>query len=72
MSNKKHIALLGCTGSIGTQALEVIRSHPDKFCVEVLASNNNADLLIKQGIEFKPNAVVIVDEKKIPISKRRP
>ena len=69
MSNKKHIALLGCTGSIGTQALEVIRSHPDKFCVEVLASNNNADLLIKQGIEFKPNAVVIVDEKKYQLVK---
>jgi 1-deoxy-D-xylulose-5-phosphate reductoisomerase len=56
---KKSIALLGSTGSIGTQALEVIRAYPDKFEVEVLSAQNNADLLIQQAIEFKPNVVVI-------------
>lgn len=60
----KHIAILGSTGSIGTQALEVVREHPDKFKVEVLAANGNADLLIKQALEFEPNAVVIADESK--------
>lgn len=56
---KRHIAILGSTGSIGTQALDVIQSHPEEFEVEVLAANNNADLLIKQAALFKPNAVVI-------------
>ncbi|MBX2967591.1 MAG: 1-deoxy-D-xylulose-5-phosphate reductoisomerase [Cyclobacteriaceae bacterium] len=59
MPSQKHIALLGSTGSIGTQALEVIRAYPDKFEVEVLTAQNNAGLLIKQAIEFKPNVVVI-------------
>ncbi|MGE0561409.1 MAG: 1-deoxy-D-xylulose-5-phosphate reductoisomerase [Flavobacteriales bacterium] len=59
---KKKIAILGSTGSIGTQALEVIEEHAEKFQVEVLTTNTNADLLIKQAIKFKPNAVVIVDE----------
>ena len=61
---KKHIAVLGSTGSIGTQALEVIKSHPENFSVEVLTANGNADLLIQQAKEFKPNAVVIADESK--------
>ena len=60
----KRIAILGSTGSIGTQALEVIKAHPDLLEVEVLVANSNADLLIKQAIAFKPNAVVIADEKK--------
>jgi len=64
MKNKKHIAILGSTGSIGTQALEVIKSHSESFVVEVLTANSNADLLIQQAIEFKPNAVVIADESK--------
>ncbi len=64
MSDKKHIAILGSTGSIGTQALEVINEHLDKFVVEVLTANGNADLLIQQAIAFKPNAVVIADESK--------
>ncbi|NQX97963.1 MAG: 1-deoxy-D-xylulose-5-phosphate reductoisomerase [Flavobacteriales bacterium] len=59
---KKKIAILGSTGSIGIQALEVIEEHSDKFQVEVLTANKNADLLIEQAIKFKPNAVVIVDE----------
>ncbi|HET8858629.1 1-deoxy-D-xylulose-5-phosphate reductoisomerase [Marivirga sp.] len=62
MSNKKSIAILGSTGSIGTQALEVIKSHPDHFQVEVLTAQNNVDLLIQQSIEFRPNAVVIGNE----------
>ena len=64
MKNKKHIAILGSTGSIGTQALKVIKAHPKHFELEVLTANGNADLLIQQSIEFKPNAVVIKDEKK--------
>jgi len=56
---KKNIAILGSTGSIGTQALEVIRSHPDQFGVEVLTAQTNCDLLIKQAVEFSPDAVVI-------------
>ncbi|MDQ3191300.1 MAG: 1-deoxy-D-xylulose-5-phosphate reductoisomerase [Bacteroidota bacterium] len=61
---KKHIAILGSTGSIGTQALEVIKEHNEVFELEVITANFNADLLIKQAIEFKPNAVVIADESK--------
>ncbi len=61
---KKKIAILGSTGSIGTQALEVIEEHSDKFQVEVLTANTNADLLIEQAIKFKPNTVVIVNESK--------
>jgi 1-deoxy-D-xylulose-5-phosphate reductoisomerase len=61
---KKHLAILGSTGSIGTQALEVVRENPGFFVIEVLTANNNADLLIQQAIEFKPNAVVIADESK--------
>ena len=59
---KKSIAILGSTGSIGTQALAVVAANPDSFCVEVLTAGNQADLLIKQAIEFKPNAVVIGNE----------
>lgn len=58
----KHLAILGSTGSIGTQALEVVRQHPDRFVVEVLTARDSVDLLIKQAIEFKPNAVVISNE----------
>jgi len=58
----KKIAILGSTGSIGTQTLEVVKHNPDSFQVEVLTANSNADLLIKQAIEFKPNAVVIGKE----------
>ena len=61
---KKHIAILGSTGSIGTQTLEVIDSHPDKFVVEVLTANNNSRLLIKQAVKYKPNVVVIVNKDK--------
>lgn len=63
---KKNIAILGSTGSIGTQALEVIASHPDSFQVEVLTAQNNASLLIEQAKKFTPNAVVIVNESLYP------
>lgn len=59
---KKRIAILGSTGSIGTQALEVIASHPQAFEVEVLTAQNNAALLIEQARKHKPNAVVICNE----------
>jgi 1-deoxy-D-xylulose-5-phosphate reductoisomerase len=62
VTQKKGIAILGSTGSIGTQALQVIKTHPDNFQVEVLTAQNNAQLLIQQAIEFKPNAVVIGNE----------
>ena len=60
----KRIAILGSTGSIGTQALNVIRRHRDLFAVEVLCAGSNADLLIQQALEFDPNAVAIDDESK--------
>ena len=60
---KRHIAILGSTGSIGTQTLEVINAYPEKFEVEVLTANNNADLLIHQAKSHKPNCVVIVNEE---------
>jgi 1-deoxy-D-xylulose-5-phosphate reductoisomerase len=61
---KKHITILGSTGSIGVQTLEVIKLHPDLFEVEVLTANHNADLLIEQALAFQPNAVVVADETK--------
>ena len=59
---KKQISILGSTGSIGTQTLDIVRRHVGLFEVEVLAANKNADLLIRQAMEFQPNAVVIADE----------
>ncbi|MDR1199372.1 MAG: 1-deoxy-D-xylulose-5-phosphate reductoisomerase [Prevotellaceae bacterium] len=61
---KKRIAILGSTGSIGTQALDTVRAHHDKFVAEVLVANNNAELLVRQAIEFQPNAVIIANEQK--------
>lgn len=58
----RGLAILGSTGSIGTQALDVVRAQPGKFRVEVLTAGRNADLLIEQALEFKPNAVAIADE----------
>ena len=60
----RGIAVLGSTGSIGTQALDVIREQRDALHVEVLSAHNNADLLVKQALEFKPNVVVIGNEGK--------
>jgi 1-deoxy-D-xylulose-5-phosphate reductoisomerase len=60
---KKRIAILGSTGSIGKQALEVIHAHPEAFEVEVLTAQNNAALLVTQAKKFRPNAVVISNEE---------
>ncbi|MBP6091373.1 MAG: 1-deoxy-D-xylulose-5-phosphate reductoisomerase [Crocinitomicaceae bacterium] len=62
MTEKKGIAILGSTGSIGTQALEVIAAYPEYFDLEVITAGQNADLLIEQALKFQPNSVVIVDE----------
>ncbi|MFW5751815.1 MAG: 1-deoxy-D-xylulose-5-phosphate reductoisomerase, partial [bacterium] len=68
---KKKIAILGSTGSIGTQALDVIDAHPDKFEVEVITANNNVDLLVEQAFRYLPNVVVIANENKYKIVKDR-
>ena len=64
LSTSKNIAILGSTGSIGTQALEVIAANPEHFTAEVLTAQNSATLLIEQAREFKPNVVVIGNEAK--------
>jgi 1-deoxy-D-xylulose-5-phosphate reductoisomerase len=61
---KKRIAIFGSTGSIGTQALDVIEANPELFEVEILTAHTNDELLVKQALQFNPNAVVIGDEKK--------
>jgi 1-deoxy-D-xylulose-5-phosphate reductoisomerase len=58
---KKRLAILGATGSVGTQALGVVDAHPDLFAVEILSAHSNADLVIEQALKYKPNAVVITD-----------
>lgn len=63
----KKVAILGSTGSIGVQTLNVIRRHPDLFQVEVLVAGSNADLLVRQAQEFNPNVVVIADKTKYSI-----
>lgn len=61
---KKKIAILGATGSIGTQALDVIRQHPEHFEAYVLTANNNVDRLAAQARQFRPDAVIIANEEK--------
>ena len=61
----RGVAILGSTGSIGTQALDVIREQSDRLHVEVLSAHRNADLLIKQALEFEPNTVVIGDTTRL-------
>ena len=68
-NKKKQIAILGSTGSIGTQALDVITQHPDKFEVYALTANNNIDLLIEQAIKFTPEVVVIANDNNYLIIK---
>ncbi len=63
-NNVKRIAIFGSTGSIGTQALEVIEANQDKFSAEILTAQNNDELLVQQALKFKPNVVVIGDESK--------
>ena len=69
MSEVKKIAILGSTGSIGTQTLEVVSAYPDRFEVLVLTANSNAKLLIEQAKLYKPNSVVIVDESQYDLVK---
>ncbi|MBM3164283.1 MAG: 1-deoxy-D-xylulose-5-phosphate reductoisomerase [Bacteroidetes bacterium] len=66
MIKKRGVAILGSTGSIGTQALEVIAAYPELFDLQVITAGNNVDLLIEQAFKFKPNMVVIVDESQYP------
>ena len=61
---RKKIAILGSTGSIGTQALDVVLQFPDLFQITLLTAHKNSALLIQQAKKFKPSAVVIVDESK--------
>ena len=64
-NNEQHprrIAVLGSTGSMGTQALEVIALHPDILQLEVIAANSSADMLIQQAKQYHPNIVVVVQE----------
>lgn len=63
MKVKKKIAILGSTGSVGTQTLEVIANHSDKFELSMISAHDNADLLIKQALDFSPNTVVITNEE---------
>ena len=65
----KRIAIFGSTGSIGTQALDVIAANTDKFSAEILTAQTNHELLIKQAIQFNPNCVVIGDETKYKLVK---
>ena len=66
MGTKRQLAILGSTGSIGTQALQVIAEHADLFEVYALTANHNVDLLIEQARRFSPEAVVIADETLYP------
>lgn len=67
--SKKRIAILGSTGSIGRQTLEIVARSPDRFEVEVLTAQNNAKVLIEQARKFRPNAVVIANEDQYPVVK---
>lgn len=66
----KRLAILGSTGSIGTQALDVVSNHPDLFQVEILSAHGNTDLLIAQALQYKPNAVVVTNETKYELVKK--
>ena len=66
---KRNIAILGSTGSIGTQALDIVREHQDQFEIYALTANNNAELLIRQAKEFLPEVVVIANEDKYKLVK---
>lgn len=70
-SSLQHIAILGATGSIGRNSLEVIRAYPDRFRVSVLTTNRNIDLLEAQAREFRPSAVVVLDPERATILRSR-
>jgi len=67
---KKRLAILGSTGSIGTQALDVIDAHPELFSVEILSAHRNTELIITQALRYQPNAVVITDESQLEVVKK--
>ena len=67
----KNISILGSTGSIGTQALTLVRQHPDSFRAVALAANTNIDLLEAQAREYQPKLVCIYDNKRYPELKQR-
>ena len=68
---RRRIAILGSTGSIGTQTLDVIRRHPERFEVEMISARRNVDLLVRQALEFKAGNVVICDEQQYSEACRR-
>ena len=69
----KRVALLGSTGSIGTQTLDVVRQHPDKFCVDMISANNSADLLIEQARTFHvPHVVICNPDKYLQVKEALP
>lgn len=67
---QKRLAILGATGSIGTQALAIVDAHPQLFAVEILSAHSNTKLIIEQAIKYKPNAVVITDPKAYEVVKQ--
>ena len=67
----RNITVLGSTGSIGTQTLEVVRAYPENFCIKALAAGRNIDLLEKQAIQFKPDYVVVWDESDAKVLRDR-
>ena len=68
---RRRIAILGSTGSIGTQTLDVIRRHPERFEVEMISARRNVDLLVRQSLEFKAGNVVICDQRQYSEACRR-
>ncbi len=70
MTQQKNIAIIGSTGSIGTQTLDVVSAHPELFNVKVLAAGTNVDLLIEQSLKYKPALAIIADESKYPALKQ--
>ena len=70
-NKKKQIAILGSTGSIGTQALQVIEEHPDLYEAYALTANNRVELLIAQARKFQPEVVVIANEEKYAQLRKR-
>ena len=67
----KNISILGSTGSIGTQTLDIVRNNPKEFKVIGLTANNNIELLKKQISEFKPEAVAVMDKEKADLLKEK-
>jgi len=67
----KNLALIGSTGSIGKQTLEVVAAHPDRFSIKSLAARQSLDLLVEQALKFRPELVAVLDESLLPDLERR-